>query len=241
MASTPETFYPLQLHKLPQADIQDSPTDVIDFKVTTPLFYRQLVRYSHINELISDSLLTLPTNLQTFYVLDPKVFLKLFDLQRGFPGLKSPPCLRPTLDTLRWRFLRWLRSISFKGHARVESHQGRTFTIQDIRPCRLSMLDDFAQQSHDADMASKYRKAVVKLLLSDKIAFGEPLVLDLLDWIVRIGLCYLVVRTLATVPLQAAGASCRTPSDSFLIVLVQLKTILVCAATHIWWAIKGLS
>ena len=240
MSSVPEMFFPLHLRDSVCPHLEESSTEAIDMKIVTPLFYRHLVRYSHISEFITRSLIILPTESQTFYISDPQVFLGLFSNGLRLLESKNSSLRLSRLDLLRWRFLQWLRSFPPRSHATIVSPQGTKAIVQDIRAFPLSMLDEFAQQSQDRDISNAYRRAVTKLLLSDVIAFGQPGVLDALDWLVRIMLNLVFIHYLGLSLSHrvdtADGIQGNFPDRCATVV----RTILACSGVHLWWTFKAM-
>ena len=103
------------------------------------------------------------------------------------------------------------------------------------------MLDEFVQWSRDTDLANKYRKIAVKLLLSDIIAFGQPTLLDALDWFIRIMLCSVFVSCFGANVSKVVGTGCEMHSGGLSLSTGLFKNMLGCSGVHLWWALKGLS
>lgn len=239
MSSFPETFYPAYIQESNQSPSNGPSAEALDVKITSPLFYSQLVRHSHITEFIASALLTVPAESQTFYVSDPQVFLRLFNQRPKAPRAKETPLPQLAFESLRWRFLHWLRNLSPRAHT-TSATTHITRTVQDIRPFPPSMLDEFAQRSEKKDMANNYRKVVVKLLVSDMMAFGQPAVLDAVDWLIRIVLCYTFVQSFHSSMLQVATTDGWTQGGVYLCADF-MKAMLGCAGVHLWWALKEIS
>ena len=240
MSSVPETFFPQHLRNSLCPHVEESSTEAIDLKIVTPLFYRDLVRYSHISEFITRSLITLSAKSQTFYISDPQVFLGLLSTRPELSKLKNNGLRLSRLDLLRWRCLRWLRSLFPRSRATVVSPQGTESIVQDIRSFPFSMLDEFVQQSQDRDNANAYRRAVSKLLLSGIIAFGQTGLLDTLDLLVRVMLNLVLIRYLSlSLHLKVEtmdGMQSHVPGMYATVV----RMILGCSGLHLWWAFKAL-
>lgn len=173
-------------------------TATIDFKVTSPLFYTQLVRYAHLTEFFSTSILTTAPEAQTFFISDPQKLLRLFEMQmdqnrwQGKEGLKLDR--NSHVLNLRWRFLRWLRAFCSSSSSDCTSRQSLDWKIHDIRALPLSELDQFVMQHSERRLASQYRRAVVKVIASNLIAFGQPALIDTFSFAVRISLLWAFVR-----------------------------------------------
>lgn len=84
------------------------------------------------------------------------------------------------LDRIRWAPIRLLR--------RLPSPHNR-HSLSDLDACAVRLF------TIDAPKARAYRKAVLRLLLSDYVAFGVSGVIDAVLWIIRIWLCCLCVQS----------------------------------------------
>ena len=236
MSSVPETFLPLHLRDSICPTLEELSTEAIDLKIVTPLFYRHLIRYNHISEFITRSLITLPAKSQTFYISNPQILLSLLSTRQQLFELKNSSLRLSRLDLLRWRYLRWLRSLFSGSRATIVSPQGTTSIVHDIRPFPLSTLDEFAQQMQDRDSANAYRRAVTKLLLSDVIAFGQAGLIDVLDLLTRVTLNLVFIQYLGlSLPLMVATADGKQSH-----VPATIVTILGCSGVHLWWAFKAM-
>ena len=239
MSPTSETFFPRQLRDSPRTPSEHSSKEAIELKIATPLFYSNVVRHSHISEFITSSLLTLPPNAQTFYTSNPQALLDLFDTRPRPLGLKNSLQQQSTAKkSLRWRFLRWLRNLFPQTHTTIVSPHSPARKMQDIRPFPLSPTDVFAQQSQDLEMANRYRKTVVKLLISDIVAFGQPILLDALDYAICIALCYIFVKSIGATISQIVGKGIIMNDGTLHDPAALVKLVLGCSGVHLWWGFK---
>lgn len=89
-------------------------------------------------------------------------------------------------------------------------------------------------------MANRYRKAVVKLLFSDIITFGQPILLGALDSAICIVLCYIFVETIGAALSQIAGAEAgiAIKDDTPYGYAPLVELVLGCSGVHLWWAFK---
>ncbi|KAL8721809.1 MAG: hypothetical protein Q9181_007631 [Wetmoreana brouardii] len=163
-----------------------SPRETIELKVTTPLFYARLVRYSHISEFLSQEILASDDKDRTFYVSHPQPFLHLFDKATTRPNtrLRNSSNGVPKLDRLRWQFLHWLRNNNRQSPQ--QQHHQQSIEIKDIRHFGFSPLDRWAMSQTPMVQAQQYRTVVTKILISDIIAFGYPEVLDAAGYLLRV-------------------------------------------------------
>ena len=193
------------------------------FKITSPLFYAQVARCTSISEYVKVALSKPNLGANTFHVSHPELFLKLFEgppsafslfkmwpwwkaaLVDQNPGLLDASHLAPV--SLQKRFpwapfhvnvneaslvpnslfnrLRWLLIHFFRRLPSPSQHSA----LSDLDACAVHL------PSTDAPRVRAYRKAVLKMLLSDYVAFGMPAVVDAALWIVRIWLCWLCVQS----------------------------------------------
>ncbi len=163
---------------------------IVELKITTPLFFSRLARYSHISEFLSNEILTNDDKDRTFYTSHPEILLQLFE---SSATLLRPPTHHSSLpNRLRWRFLHWLRS--HRPH-NVQNGRGQHVKI-DIRHPGFSELDAFAMVHELRPRKAQYIRAVTKFLLSDIMAFGYPELLDAMVYILKILASYVFVRGL---------------------------------------------
>lgn len=186
---TEELFSPT-----PTSSTERSQSKAIEIKVTTPLFYARLARYSHISEYLSKELLQDDESDRAFYVSDPHSILQLLEasakMEETVPSA-SPINRFSVTDRILWRFLQWLRN-----HVRPSVRQPHRPNHVDIRHFGLSQLDRHALRCDRLDQARLYRQVVTKLLLSDIVAFGQPEILDGASYIIRVTLSYILVHAL---------------------------------------------
>ncbi len=163
---------------------------VIDFKITTPLFFARLARYSHISEFLSNEILTDDDKDRTFYTSHPRVLLQLFKDSSNIPRPSSEHS--PLSNGLRWRFLQWLRTN--RSQKAVQSDVNKQqHTKSDIRHLSFSELDSFAMSLESPSGKAQYVGATTKILLSDIVAFGYPEILDAVNYVLKVLASYVVV------------------------------------------------
>ena len=173
---------------------------LVTFKITSPLFYAQVARCTSILEFMRVALLKQGPNSSTFHTSRPDLLAKLFEQSlRAVSLLKMWPAWKAALadknaalldasrlaSTLVPNRLRWL-PIHLLRRLPSRSHQ---FALSD--------LDAYAAYlpRTDGPKVRAYRKAVLKMLLSDYLAFGMPALIDAALWITKIWLCWLCVQS----------------------------------------------
>ncbi|KAI4242398.1 MAG: hypothetical protein L6R42_011028, partial [Xanthoria sp. 1 TBL-2021] len=181
-----ETLYPTT------TDSQSQSKEVVELKITTPLFFARLARYSHISEFLSNEILTTDDKDRTFYTTHPEILLQLFE---DSSTLLRPPTDHPSMSNgLPWRFLHWLRSR--RPHNVQSSEDQHQHVKIDIRHLSFSELDSFAMIHESPPGKAKYIRVVTKILLSDIMAFGYPEIFDAMVYVLKVLASYVVVRGL---------------------------------------------
>ncbi|KAL8674648.1 MAG: hypothetical protein Q9168_000956 [Polycauliona sp. 1 TL-2023] len=189
-ASSPpsETLYPKSIESQRQSK------EVVEFKITAPLFFARLARYSHILEFLSSEILTNDDKDRTFYTSHPQILLRLFeDSSTRLPPHRDQFSLS---ERLRWRFLHWLRSHrrqNAQNCGEKQQHQQQPYVKTDIRHLGFSELDYFTMNQESSPEKAKYVRTVIKVLLSDIVAFGYPEILDAVMKVLNIVSSYVVV------------------------------------------------
>lgn len=243
MSSITETFHPRGSSDSPSVN---SFENAIDFQVTSPLFYTQLVRYAHLTEFFTTSLLASTPENRIFFVSDSQRFLTLFDSQAIQIFAVGNPCSnlqrKYRLDSMHWHFLKWLRNHRSKTSYNNSSKKVIECRAQDIRTFSLSALDLFSMRDSDGHASSQYRRAVIKVLASDLIAFGQPALIDAFYTATRVILLWFFVQSATrTISLLGRSALAETEIErSQTIYLGVSRTVLGLIATHTWCALAYL-
>ena len=202
------------------------------FKITSPLFYAQVARYPAIHEYFKVGLSKAVPGLPTFHTSHPELLTTLFKTPPSvfnpfqmWPWWKAAlvdkhtvlldaSTLTPTprLDLLRWIPIHLLRRLPYSSHH---------YALSDLDTCAVHL------PSTDAPKVRAYRKAVLKLLLSDYLAFSMPVVIDAALWVVKISLCWLCVQSFDGMVGLCNGHRQWTVSEVG-------KVVMGCLGVHIW-------
>lgn len=170
------------------------------FKITSPLFYAQVARCSSILEYIKAALSNPDPEIAIFHTSHPDLLIQVFEetpnaftLSNTWPWRNAAPGdkntllpdaspLAPTspLDRLRWVPIHLFRRFPSPSHH---------YALSDLDACAVHL------SSTDLQQGRAYRKAVLKMLLSDYVAFGMPALIDAALWVIRIWLCWLCVQS----------------------------------------------
>ncbi len=210
----------------------------ITFKITSPLFYAQVVRYRSVLEYIKNALSNTDPKTATFHASDPDLLNKIF--QRS-PSLFNFPKMWPwcnaaladknatlpdasnlartsPVNRLRWVPIFFFRRVPFPSHYS---------SLSDLDACALRL------SSTDAATGRTYRKAVFKILLSDYVAFGMPAVIDAALWIFRMWLCWLCVLSFDGLVGLCNGVNSLSVTEVG-------KVLMGCLGVHLWWGLREL-
>jgi len=154
----------------------------LGIKVISPAFYSRFVHYAHAGEAFESECLNADEKNRTAVIERPELLPLLLDAIRdeakAQPKTKSK---QSAMEQIRWSCLRRLRcppaacSYSQKIETPVDSSR--------VGVRQFSELDSFVRvQCDDRDI---YLRIVTKLFLGERIAFGTPVSLVALDWLVR--------------------------------------------------------
>ena len=187
----------------------DTQTPQIVFKVTTPLFYSQIALFANPSTYLASRLANADPKTSTFHTSDPETLTRLFD-RYLFATVGAALHRLSALESLRWTLVHLLRS-----------------TPAPIS--RLSRLDKTAITMHKYDPANEraYRRAVLKLLLADYMAFGQTMVIDAILWCIRLWLCWLCVQSLERLLVISRDGWHTSLLEVF-------SLVLGCTGIHIW-------
>ena len=250
--SAEELFKPHALHDKP-----DNQTSIVTFKITTPLFYAQIARCKSIPEYMKTALSKPDPGTATFYISHPDLFIKLFEESDNVSkssGLRyrrepapidkhtllpnrsgNPPTSqhkpspekvfsltadKESLNRLGWLPVQILRQLS--------SHSPNN-TLSDLDATAMHLTQT------DAPTVRAYRKSVLKLLVSDYVAFGMPNVIDVVLWVVRIWLCWCCVRSF-----DGMAGLWDAYGQGRLSVSELGKVMTGCLGVHLWWVLGEL-
>ena len=227
--SAEETFTPHALRDKPNMQ-QGSVT----FKITSPLFYDQISRCPYVSEYVKVALSNPDPGTATFHSSHPDLLAKIFkeppsviELFKMWPRWnvsldeapsmlwETSPLPPPTslLTRLHWVPIHLLRRLPSPSH---------NSALSDLDSCAVHL------PATDAPKARAYRKAVLKILLSEYVAFATPAVIDVALWVLRIWLCWLCV-------LSFDGLVGLCNGDARFTVAEVAKVVMGCLGVHLWW------
>ncbi|KAF2020194.1 hypothetical protein BU24DRAFT_135171 [Aaosphaeria arxii CBS 175.79] len=172
------------------------PCKKLEIRVLTPAFYSRFVHYSYTWEAFDRECLFTDERNRTVWISNPELLALLlsgakkqcFDYEDQLPR-------RGRLDEMRWSFMRRLRCPPAEPAYPLTPKRAE-FDVNDIRTLPFSDMDKFVRSRHCRFDSGSYRRIVTKTFLAQRFAFGFAEVVDLLDLMIRILLCYLAVVTL---------------------------------------------
>ncbi|MCJ1469592.1 hypothetical protein MMC07_008227 [Pseudocyphellaria aurata] len=176
-----ENFYPKSLRNKNQSSDTVTADESITLQIITPLFYSLLVLDLDPARFISISVQPSSPHPLTFHTSHPALLASLFSPSQ----LPDPPSPKPSSSN----------SVSMNP------------SEPSTRRC-WSLLARLRRNPHALDQHSsrlpvvlrrQYRTTVLKLLLSDRLFFGLPIMADIVSAAVKVTLCYLYARTLVAI------------------------------------------
>lgn len=205
-----------------------SPTE-LEFRVRTPAFYSQFVRYAHNMEAMDQCLLCAPEEKKLIWVSNPAMLPVIFQKTSLPQELGNT---QPIIDQWRWSAMRRLRKTQSPSTESIATDAHTTSIASDIRTFPLSSLDRFVIESYNRHEMRMYRKLVMAVLISDHIAFGQPLLLRIYDSIFRMVLVWVTILGLAQMfPIAGVNMIAEDP--------IVFAPFLRANALHIWALIKA--
>ncbi|KAI9752382.1 MAG: translation initiation factor eIF3 subunit [Chaenotheca gracillima] len=179
-------------------------TEKLEIRIRSPEFYNRLAHYAHTIEAFTTELLHTEELSKTVSVSKPSLLPALFAVHDR--ELKHP--LSSILETWHWYLVRCMRVVPPATSNATSDNIEETLSSskEDIRSLPLSDLDRYVARVASFTEAADYRRAVKKLFLSDRIAFGLSLLLTLYDVVARGALIFWAVRVAASVLADPSGA-----------------------------------
>lgn len=239
---------PQQVVKTTHERGRDRNFNRLEIRVTTPVFYSRFVHYAHTSEAFDRECLFTDEKNRTLWISQPEVLPKLLPRSRSVHVKDgSLPVKRSYLDELRWNLLRKLRCPPPEPAYSV-TPKSAEFDIGDIRMLPFSDLDNFVRSRAGSAYAGAYRRLATKIFLAQRFALGLVEIIDFLDFILRLMLCWIGSRKLL---LWAQEVEDRSGGD-FRMGLQQGKlpftslewwwmsgTIVYLSACHMYGLLKG--
>lgn len=173
-------------------------TNNLDIRILTPAFYSRFVHYSHTWEAFDRECTFTDEKNRTLWISHPELLPFLLPNPRDLESEADEGLVkRSPLDELRWKLLKKLRCPPAEPAYPV-TPKSADFNVNDIRAMPYSELDRFVRGPGGRAYSGFYRRTVTKLFLAQRFTFGFPEVVDILDFFLRLLLCWFGSRKLVS-------------------------------------------
>lgn len=223
----------------------------VTIDVITPLFYSRFVYYAHSTEAFDREGVQAHESNRTVSVTDMHVLGAILEAKGPRVSRNCNISVLPSfdyIDRLRWQVLKSLRlpppPMDYPDHGILRSPTDRPSTDErraeinapghalayrksDIRTFGLSPLDVHVRQA--TTFSNKYLRSVLQLFVAERICLGQPVVLAILDLLLRTCLIYLSVSSMD----QGADKSKLSSTGH------QVNRIVLAGLCHYWSLLKG--
>jgi hypothetical protein len=204
----------------------------LEIHVLTPAFYSRLVHYASTAEAFDRECIFTDEKNRTCWISRPELLAQLISQSRAVLSGNTPLSGRGQLNKFQWSLLERLRCAPAEPAYNTTPKNSES-NLVDIRPARLSDLDNFVISQQGKTYTGEYRRIVTKLFLAQRFCFGFPQVITLVDVMLRISLCYLAAR-------QMSSSSEFTLSTLLIWEWWSLSTVIgAVTANHAYGLLKG--
>lgn len=204
----------------------------LTLKVTSPAFYSRFVHYAHAKEAFDRECLATDEKDRTIVINNANllpIFLHAVGSISGQVNSKLG-----SIEQVKWTCLRRLRCPPPEPSHHSRHYPDPEYNVIDIRTFGDAELDKFVM-SHSQD-ANAYLRIVTKLFLSDRFAFGIPVLITGVDWLLRAALL-LVTMVYAN---HSDALDILRPRKWVVGDVQSVAVMLILAnAVHIWSFVKG--
>ncbi|KAK6437318.1 hypothetical protein LTR95_006494 [Oleoguttula sp. CCFEE 5521] len=152
----------------------------LTIRVLSPAFYSRFLHYAHAKEAFDRESLATDEKNRTMTVESGHLLPVLLEAIAKQASNRRP--LSTSIDVIRWRILQHLRCPP-PPVAYPASSPASLMTTTDIRSLPVIELDLFVRTA--GDDASTYRRICTKIFLAQRLAFGTPLLISVMDLVVR--------------------------------------------------------
>ncbi len=172
------------------AKFSSEQAESLDFKVLTPVFYSRFIGYAHDSEAVFSELEN-----KTIWISRPDILPKVI-LKKPLPE----QTISDLLNYICFHAIRKLRRPPPPISAPTQSAQLQEYDIRysmtDIRNFRLSAMDGYVLAECSASEQRTYRSQILKLFISERIAFGSVVVLEAQILLIRLLAALCIVQIL---------------------------------------------
>ena len=204
----------------------------LTLEIVSPAFYSRFVHYSHATEAFDREFLATDEKNRTLLIKNTTLLPTLLDAMQKL-GHQTKQRSQTTLSRMRWSMLRRLRcpptEASYKS-----SELSLDYEINDIRTFRDSELDLHVKTQSKAQ--SFYCRIVTKLFLAQRFAFGVPVFMSAIDWILRLSLLLIAMYACSRTHVgDVLRPSKFEPKELFTFASLLLSA----NSIHLWGFLKG--
>ena len=183
--------------------------------ILTPNFYSRFASYTSLEDGLEAEMLSNDNaeENRTAQVCDPKAFCHLLLSSANKPAPDSSrSCTKGLLNHLKWLLVYSTRTRPPKGlypelgnpHRRtqivsIDAAVGVPLppkTLPQRRHCGLSFLDKFVAESCSQRDQAAYRRALIRIFLSNRLAFGDERILEGYEFVIKLLVVAIIGRVL---------------------------------------------
>lgn len=201
----------------------------LEIRVLTPAFYSRFVHYAYTSEAFDRECIFTDEKNRTCWVSRPELLAQL--LMQATPTAPQSGASRGRLNEAKWWLLKKLRCAPAEP-AYNATPKSSEFRLEDIRAGKLSEMEAFVMFQRP-QIAGEFRRVVTKLFLAQRFSFGFPQLITLMDWVVRIMLCYSAAKQVSHP--NVSGESSLLKRDWWLL----SGSMVAATASHAYGLLKG--
>ncbi|KAJ4399912.1 hypothetical protein N0V91_009080 [Didymella pomorum] len=201
----------------------------LEIRVLTPAFYSRFVHYAYTSEAFDRECIFTDEKNRTCWVSRPELLAQL--LMQATPTASQSGASRGRLNEAKWWLLKKLRCAPAEP-AYNATPKSSEFRLEDIRAGKLSEMEAFVMFQRP-QIAGEFRRVVTKLFLAQRFSFGFPQLITLMDWVVRIMLCYSAAKQVSHP--DVSGESSLLKRDWWLL----SGSMVAATASHAYGLLKG--
>ncbi|KAF1931176.1 uncharacterized protein M421DRAFT_341490 [Didymella exigua CBS 183.55] len=158
----------------------------LEIRVLTPAFYSRFVHYAYTSEAFDRECIFTDEKNRTCWISRSELLAQILTQSASTPSRST--VRRGRLNEAKWLLLKKLRCAPAEP-AYNATPKSPEFRLEHIRATKHSEMDSFVKNQRP-EYAGDFRRTVTKLFLAQRFCLGFPQVITLMDWALRISLCY---------------------------------------------------
>ncbi|KAH8723388.1 hypothetical protein GQ44DRAFT_656590 [Phaeosphaeriaceae sp. PMI808] len=162
----------------------------LEIRILTPAFYSRFTHYAYTTEAFDRECIFTNEKNRTLWVSRPELLPILFNKQCNIEIGLGSGIRRSYLDKLRWNVLKKLRCAPATPAYPAPTTSNTESTTEDVRLLPHSELDQYVLSFSGHEEARRYRKMTTKLFLAQRFCLGFTEIIEVLELITRMLLCY---------------------------------------------------